>query len=106
MIFIERKVFIEYLDRTTIKMTTPLRQNVFEIDKMKEEQIIDLIELKVKPRSGCEKFFAIVDRYRDIDCDEPPINGLEIYANGSQLIQEMYFGDGDKLIKTKIFEND
>lgn len=104
MIFIERKVFIEFLDRTTIKMTTPLRQNVFEIDKIDEEKILDLIDLKVRFKSKYDKFYATIDRYKDIDGDKPTLNSLEIYANGSQLIQQVYFSDYNVLVKTKILE--
>lgn len=95
----ERKVFIEYLDRTTVKMTTSLRQNTFEIDKIDEEQVIDLIDLKIRFKSKYDKFYAIIDRYDGLDT-----SGLEIYANGGQLIQEVYFSDRSVLIKTKILE--
>lgn len=94
MMFFERKAFIEFLERTVVKITTPLRQNIFEIDKINEEQIIDLIGLDVRFKSKYDKFYATVSQ----------CYGLEIYTNGSQLIQEIYFDDRSGLIKTKILE--
>ena len=99
MIF-ERKVFIEFVDRNRIKVTTPYKQNFFDLKKNGTK--IDLIDLKESKLSG--KFYALVDAWRQEPEDEPYFS-LQIFANEHR-IREVHFGDVDCCVKCKILEND
>lgn len=44
--FFERKAFIEFVSKNTVKITTPFRQKQFDLSKLSETEVIDLIELK------------------------------------------------------------
>ena len=98
--FFERKAFFEFLDFTKIRITTPFKQKDFDIDLIKKDFIIDLIDLKIVPNKKNIKFYAIQDYTTK---DEV---GLLIYSNEELFIDCISFEKGSKLIKTKILEDD
>ena len=101
--FFERKVFFEFLDRESVRITTPFIQKTFDLKHTSEiKRGIDLINLKLCNSDA--RFYALIDRYRGIDGDEfLATYSLEVYVNNKK-IKEIYFEDKNSLIKVKTLE--
>ena len=64
----------EFLDFTKIRITTPFKQKDFDIDLIKKDFIIDLIDLKIVPNKKNIKFSSSggkIDYVITIDVDTP-----------------------------------
>ena len=86
--FFERKVFIEFLSRDKIRLTTPFLQKEFYV---LNHTFIDLIALKTINKAN--DFYLYVEE-----------NILKIYCHRIQLIESVVFEDKQKNIKVKILE--
>ena len=104
MFFYQRTACIEFLDHTKVRVTTPFRQSIFDLEKMEKEDrlFIDLIDLKTGTNSKNMKFCAFVD-----DIDDPELERryvLNVMAHRDE-IDSVEFSDEFKVVKVKILDD-
>ena len=101
--FFERKAFIEFVDETTIKITTPFKQKQFDVSKLKKEDTlsIDLIDLVILGGTKTVNFYATITHV-----SKPDRFLVEVYADKSDigLLGAFDFFDREKFFKIKILE--
>lgn len=94
--FFERKAFIEFVDKSTIQITTPFLQKRFDLENLYQWDLaIDLVKLTSFPTSGVHpEFYAFVG-------GEVGVYVLEVCTISSN-VGSIDFSIGKQVFKIKI----
>lgn len=101
MFFLERSACIEFVDKSNVRITTPLRQREFDLEKMETEGrlFIDLVELKNLKDLKFLKFYTYLSTIDDHILEKRYI--LDVQAR-QRCVTSVEFLDGFKIAKVKI----